>query len=1217
LSVNQQLPDRYDLLAELEAAQISTIHALAVRICREHPLTANVPPDFAVLDELEGVLLSTQWFNEALDTLPANLYEQVPFSLMSKALPALLKDPITAKEALNHGTEHWQQLAQDLQKKAGNELLADPVWQSARDTLQTYVGTASDRLEVEARQPAIEAIDEIESGDNIKEALLVISGLKINVGSKKNWAEGTLEIVKEAIKQLREIVQNSLKAGLITLEIGIADEQLAALLPALREAFSLVQDYINEAKRRARFLDFADIEVHALLALEDEQVQNYYAQRWKAFLVDEFQDTNPVQSKILELLTLNTQVTIVGDAKQSIYGFRRADIEVFQTWRDRICSLDGDEVTLDTSFRTHQPLVQNINSVFAPVLGTLHQNLAGYRTVPPNPHPPIQVFVIQAESGINKSPRLRVEARHIADLLKDMLEQETLIHDKKTGNLRPILPGDIAILSRTWEPLENYGEALESVGIPTALAGGGNLLATREAKDAWALLQFLADPSDDLALVAVLRSPFFAVSDRLLFTFAQQQATIAAENQQQDTGEKSRTKIDWWQKLKTTDIPEFSRPVQVLHQLLRYRNLEPPTRLLQLTDNLTGYTAVITNLPGANRREADWRGFMELIRQLEHGHHDVFAVVRRLKQLAGAEVEIPRLPLSTNDAVALMTIHAAKGLEWPVVVIPDLTRSRPNSSETIYFDSDDGVALKLEDEEGEAIKPVLYIWLEYQRKQREESEALRVLYVALTRARDQLILTATDEKGGALAKLQPGLEAAGINIQPIIFDSELAQPPILTEPPLPTEPQHLLLNTVGSGLFELPVTALSDYAQCPQKFYYRFIQGHPGIGSGIGTARRVGTLVHLALEHKIRDIEKLAGFDVGLGKDAVAEALELAQRFDQVENFAAFRQANTQWELPITLSIGRLTLNGIVDLLGSDWVLDFKTDQEMNPQHHRFQLWAYAQATGKTTAHLAYLRHNYLHTFNAEDLQTTTQAAEILVERILAGDYSAVPSSLNCSFCAYAEICEHRYQGDNTNSNSWNMVNTQPQKQQNQKVDNLSLTVEIPAVSSSALPIEDTTETELLAANISSYFAQAAGLYHRLILIPSQSLPKVKLQQVAKLTGSGYINVNLELSQRLLELPQRQRPLQVQRLLPEILGKDNYDVVFLEHLEILFDKSLKLNPVKCLQQLARQQTIVAVWCGNVENGILTYAEPGHPEFYRSAEGDLLVVNLEQPAANPS
>jgi len=1015
---NQRLPDRFDLLAELEAAQISTIHALAVRICREHPLVADVPPDFAVLDELEGVLWSNQWFYEALDTLPQKLYEQVPYSLMCEALRTLLKDPITAKQALSQGTERWQQLAQTLQQNALNELLQNPVWWDVKDTLQTYRGQGDDLREI-ARQQAIDAILALERRENPQTILKILEELNLRGGKPKLWTNGGFDEVKEALSTLKDLVRKTLREKLIILEIGIADEKLAAMLPALREAFNLVQHYINQAKRSTCFLDFADIEVHALLALENEQVQNYYGQRWKAFLIDEFQDTNPVQSEILKLLTQNTQVTIVGDVKQSIYGFRRADVQVFENWRNHIRTNNGDEVILDTSFRTHQTLVEQLNSVFAPVLGELHQNLEGHRTVAPNSHPPIQVYVVQTKSKISKSLCERVEARYIADLLKNMLDQQTLIHDKKTSKLRPIAPGDIAILSRTWEPIENYGEALESLGIPTALAGGGDLLATREAKDAWALLQFLADTSDDLALVAVLRSPFFAVSDRPLFTFAQQEATIAAENKGENRGEKTRTQVNWWQKLKTTDITEFSRPVEVLRQLLRDRNLEPPTRLLQLADNLTGYTAVITNLPGANRREADWRSFIELIRQLEHGNHDVFTVVRRLKQLAAAEVKIPRLPLSTHDAVALMTIHAAKGLEWPVVVIPDLSRSPNNNSEKIYFDSNDGVALKLEDEKGEALKPVLYTWLEYQRKQREESEALRVLYVALTRARDQLILTAAGENGGMLTKLQIGLEAAGITIQPIPFDPELAQPPILPEPSLIGKPEKLLLNTIGSGLFELPVTALSDYAQCPQKFYYHFIQGHPGIVSSFGTARRIGTLVHIALERKIRDVQKLAGFDVELSQECVAEALHLAERFDEVESFSAFHQANTQWEQPVTLNIGGLTLNGIVDLLGSEWVLDFKTDQDINPQHHRFQLWAYAKATGKTTAHIAYLRHDHLHTFSMKDLQTTAQEAEILIKQILASDYFAVPSPANCNGCAYAEICEHCYQGDNTSGNSW------------------------------------------------------------------------------------------------------------------------------------------------------------------------------------------------------
>ncbi|BAY20683.1 putative helicase [Calothrix sp. NIES-2100] len=1206
LLVSQKLPERSDLLAELEAAQISTIHALAMRICREHPQAADVPPDFTVLDELEGILWVNQWLDEALDSLPVELYEKVPYSLMFQTLQVLLQDPIAAEKALAQGAEKWQQLAEELQEKALNELLQHPTWQQARMTLQTYAGQASDRLELETRQPALQAIDTVESGDNIAESLSVIVALKINVGSKKNWPEGALELVKETIKELRDLVQKALKDGLVNLEFGAADEQLKAMLPALQEAFSSVQKYINQQKSRSRVLDFADLEVGALRALQDEQVQFYYAQRWRAFLVDEFQDTNPVQSEILQRLTQNTLLTIVGDAKQSIYGFRRADVEVFHSWRDRIINSGGNEEVLTTSFRTHKLLIDNINSIFTPLLGDLHQNLDAHRIDCPNSYPPIQVYTVQAESDINKPQRLRVEACHLAELLKQMLDDKTLVYDKKTQTLRPMQPGDIAILSRTWQPLEVYGEALESVGIPVALAGGGNLLATREAKDGWALLRFLADPSDDLALVAVLRSPFFAVSDRVLFTFIQSQE----ENDTTEQDEQSKT--NWWQKVKSSEIPELQRPVQVLNQLLRDRNLEPPTRLLQIANYLTGYTAVITNLPGAARREADWRGFVELVQQLEHGSSDVFAAVRRLKRLAAAEIEIPRLPLSANDAVALMTIHAAKGLEWSVVVIPDLTRSQPNTSETVYFDPAYGVALKLEDEQGETQKPVLYVCLEHLRKQREEAEALRVLYVALTRARDQLILTATDESGGSFSRLAPGLMAAGITINTIPFNSELAQPPVPPEPPLPPEPHSLLINSVGSGLFELPVTALSEYAQCPKKFAYRFIQGHPGIGSGVGTARRVGSLTHLALERGIRDLETLAGFDVSLPKESVSEALQLAQRFDEVADFAQFQQG--QWELPVNLNVGHLTFNGIVDLLGTDWVLDFKTDQEIDPQHHRFQLWAYAQATGRTNAHIAYLRHDYLHRFSNEELQTTGQEAEILVQNILNGHFVANASHRNCGFCAYGEICDERYQatGEAAESTILQLSDTQIQNQEDSATsENSSSSANLLSEVNTQPEQANIAEYELISTKISSYFPQVVELYYRLIIVLCDRPQKINFRQIAEISNNRYINVNLELSRKLLELTQRQRALNAEELLKAIIGNTDNKVHFLDHLEILFDRSLQLDPLQCLKNLARNRTIVAQWDGIVENNHLIYAELDHPEYRRYPVKDFLIVNLEQ------
>ena len=1163
-SVSQGLPNRPDLLAELEAAQISTIHALAMRICREHPEVAGVPADFTVLDKLEGSLKTQQWLDEALDTLPVQIYEQVPYSLMSQALQVLLSDPISAEKAFTQDTDNWQQLAQDLQQQALNELLQDSIWKNARDTLESYSGKANDKLEIVTRLPALQAINNLEMGGNPKEELSIIKGLKINVGSKKNWVEGGLEAVKESIKELRFLVDSFLDASLITLEIGVADEKLKAMLPSLQEAFNLVQQYINRAKRTARVLEFSDLEVCALRALQD-QVQFYYAQRWKAFLIDEFQDTNPIQSEILEQLTKNNLLTIVGDAKQSIYGFRRADVEVFRSWCDEIQKNGGTKEILSTSFRTHKFLVDNINHIFTPLLEELHQNLDAHRVESPHNYPAVRVFTIEAESKILKAQTLRTEAAHIAELVKEMLDNQTLVHDKNTNKLRPLVAADIAILSRTWEPLEDYGEALESVGIPVANRGGGNLLSTREAKDAWALLQLLADTSDSLAIVAVLRSPFFAISDKVLFTFIQNQPETDI--------------IDWWKQLKKSDIPELQRPIQVLNELLNQRNLESPTRLLQFADYLTGYTAVITNLPGAARREADWRGFFDFVRQLEHGNSDVFTVVRRLKKLAAAEIEIPRLPLSTSNSIALMTIHAAKGLEWSVVVVPDLTRVKTNDSKVVYFDPSCGVALKLEDEQGETIKPVLYTYLEYLQKQREEAEALRVLYVALTRARDQLILTANSKKGGGLELLKPGLLNAGIPINVIPFNPELAKPPVLLEPTLPKVPSELLINSVGSGLFELPVTALSEYALCPKRFKYRFIQGHPGIGTGFNTGKRIGILTHLAIEKDIRDFNVLASFDDTLPSEDVETALELARKFENIADFAQFRKGER--EHIVTLNIGKLTLNGIIDVLGKNWVLDFKTDQEVNPQHHRFQLWAYARATDSKTAHIAYLRHDYLHTFDTAQLEETAKEAEVLVEQILNENYSAVASDKNCSYCAYAEICEDNYHPKAESD----LLKT---KKSDSKI----------------------TDYELILSKISNYLPQALEQYHRLIIVPVQGDYQTDFQQVAESINSQYINVNLELSKLLLELTQKQRLLKAESFLKQIIGATNNTVIFLEHLEILFDTSLRLDPLRCLQKLARNCTIVAIWNGKIENNHLVYAEREHPEYKSYLIDGFLVVNLE-------
>ena len=1007
-TVSQEFPEAVEMLAELEAAQISTIHALAARICRQYPEAAGVPPDFAMLDDLERDLWLADALKDALEKLPQHFYETVPYSLLSSAVKSLIDDPISARRALAKGDRGWEALATEIRQTALEELCTHPTWIESRDILQRYIGKMGDKLEV-YRQGACSAIARVEERQNVATSLETLKTLKINVGSKKNWEAGALPIVKQAISQVRDLVKKALAQQLVTLELGEVDAQFAQILPVLAQAFDWIQNHLSQLKYRSRVLTFSDLEACALQALQSDRVRQEWSARYRVFLVDEFQDTNPVQAELLEALTQGTHLTIVGDVKQSIYGFRRADVRVFDRKRDRIVSHGGKAITLDLSFRTHQSLVRSINRIFQPLLGEIHQDLTAHCTDAPHPSPHLEVYAIHAERGINKPQRQFAEAQHLVGMLQEMLTAQTPIR-AKNGDLRPIAPGDIAILARTWDALQTYSEVLESAGIPAVIAGGESLLATREVKDAIALLRFLADPKDDIALIAILRSPFFALSDRILYRVSRQKLSQKSPSPKSKRSSKKsdRERIAWWHRLQDVDrreeFPELGRPIATLKELLADRDREPPSRLLQRVDRLTGYTAAIANLPGAARREADWRGFRELVRTLEAGSQDVFAVVRRLKQLVETDVKIPRPPLDAKDAVSLMTIHASKGLEWPVVVVADLARTSQNTPPTLYFDPEVGVGLKLEDGAGEPQKPVLYIVLEQMQKTREDAEALRVLYVALTRARDRLLLTACDPKGGGLDRLRPGLEAAGIPIQ----TWEMSENPRLETrtPSTPPPISPTLLGSVGSGIFEVPVTALSDYACCPRRFEFAVVRGHPGLGDGIAQACRIGILTHKALESGIRDVEALARFDPGLAPESIEEAIALAARFDLQDCYAPFREGIVAKERPVSLRFAGLTLNGRVDVLGEDWVLDFKTDRVVAPQYHRFQLWAYAEATGVRTAHIAYLRHDRLHTFGAEDLATTAREATALVRRILAGDYTPTPSSEICQVCPYAEICE-------------------------------------------------------------------------------------------------------------------------------------------------------------------------------------------------------------------
>ncbi|TAF55007.1 MAG: DNA helicase UvrD [Oscillatoriales cyanobacterium] len=1054
--VRAQHPDRLNWLAELEAAPISTLHSLAKRVCEEHPDKAKVPASFSIIDNIEAPIWRMEQIGEALAALPAEIYDIVPYSQLKRAIDALLNDSIAARQALDCLPEDWEtvwgDIAEQMRDRVLTTLLDDPRWGDCYYVLNNTVGKAGDKLE-EHRLTALASMIAIEDRRELQQNLDAIQAIRTGVGSVKNWPPGDKDRVNSTLKTLKELTKKIQEKGLLTITLGDADRVLAMKLPAIRQAFHLVYEHLRQAKHRQRILTFDDLEVGAITALDYDDVCEYYRDRFQAFLVDEFQDTNPVQAQIVKALTgLNNShvkpanLTIVGDVKQSIYRFRRADVRVFLDFSDRITAGGGDRVEMSLCFRTHDRLIQQINQIFKPLLHDIHQDLDASRQDAPDDRPPVEVWTLEAPRGVTVDARRRVEGRKIAEWIETAVRDQLPVVDRDSDQLRPIQYGDIAILGRAWTVLQLYGDVLEGCGVPVSIVGGDSLLDTREAKDLLVLLRWLADDTDDLSLVAVLRSPFFAVSDRTLARIAREtqglmlegevseisQAQTVAVTPDQMCGNSSTPSLSnastdenptpkprrasWWQRLNAwdwsqdTDFADLPTPIAILADLRDRR--DDPSRLLQIADRLTGYTATIGNLPGAARRLADWRGMVELVAKLEAKDRSLFGVVRQLDRAIDGDVKIPRLPLEADNAVSLMTVHKSKGLEWPVVFVANLNAAGPANTVSLNFDPDWGVAFTWDDEtSGDRQTPVLFRWIADLEQEAEEAEAIRLLYVALTRARDRLILTGNAPSQGYLDRLRPGLEAADISMKLWDYDEDdavIVPPP---PPPITRINRPLLIDPIAWMPSELPAQALRDYHQCPQRFAFRYRDGHPGLDA---TSRQRDRLLSLVRQLIPAPDLIQAAATLETSPSLRDRAIALVERFRTLTVLEAERdltRVSQAFGRSVRVELDGITIYGTIDHVAQDWIGVWTIDEiDADTQASTWvEAWIYAQALPMAPVRVVDLATARKVELTRIELTTFEPIVRLIVTQILAGQFAATPSDRACLRCPYAEICPDRY----------------------------------------------------------------------------------------------------------------------------------------------------------------------------------------------------------------
>jgi len=652
------------------------------------------------------------------------------------------------------------------------------------------------------------------------------------------------------------------------------------------------------------------------LLQEHSDVRAYWQGRVQALLVDEFQDTNGRQRDLLKALNGDGgKLFIVGDGKQSIYRFRGADVSVFREERQAIAGR-GLALELSTTYRAHEALVASLNTFLRPVLGDQEDPdrpyvepfaaLRHYRTAPAaGLEPPYTELhlVVGSKSDGALDRAARVLATRFADLVAggNVAAED---RDEETGRLvlRPLNYGDIAILCRASGSFGAYEDALELAGIPYLTISGRGFYDRPEVRDLLNALQALADPTDDLALAGLLRSPVCGLSDMALYRLRQAQ--------------RSRQAASLWAALLQDDLTclgdEAATAMESRDLIARIHALVgrvPVAAVLKTFLDATSYQAALL-------RAGQARASGNVAKLLADAHAseivgvgEFAAYVAELRDVASREGEARAL---AAGAVQIMTVHQAKGLEFPVVVIGDAARGDPRSS-GVLIDAALGVVPPLETElavgtgytQVRKVTSAAYRWARAREGDQQAAESARLLYVAATRAREMLLISGTvgaSSRGvlstrgwlnslGAAMDLKgaaPELNAGGDRIHRFTCDldgQQVACAIYEPEAPLPSReigqtasspdgavagtPDPAMLAPVWAPKLQ-PDAAVEDAERDPPRRVWRVV---PRTDRARAPAWVVGQIVHMALGVWL--------FPDGDGGNLAAEDIASGQQFDR------------------------------------------------------------------------------------------------------------------------------------------------------------------------------------------------------------------------------------------------------------------------------------------------------------------------------------------------